>query len=165
MTYISVTETAKMLRKSLKEQHPGVKFSVRSSSYSGGASIDVGWTDGPTEAQVKATTSLYSGATFDGMQDLMEYHDTLLATDDGVISVHFGANFIFTNRTLSDDFLDLLAANIQQNGTDDHSSRCDGCGNWMEPGRRWVAPSIHTGQAFTCSPRCAAKLEARITSA
>jgi hypothetical protein len=100
--YVSVTDTAKLLRGALKAAFPKVTFSVRSSKYAGGASIDVGWTDGPTEAQVKAVTELYRGATFDGMQDLKEYHSTLLGAPDGSVrEVHFGADFIFTNRTAS----------------------------------------------------------------
>ena len=39
--YFTCAETAKLIRQSLKEAFPGVKFSVRSSTYSGGASIDV----------------------------------------------------------------------------------------------------------------------------
>jgi hypothetical protein len=39
--YISVTETAKILRGELKKHFPGVVFSVRSSSYSMGASHNV----------------------------------------------------------------------------------------------------------------------------
>lgn len=35
--YLSCAETAKLLRQALKESFPGVKFSVRSSVYSGGA--------------------------------------------------------------------------------------------------------------------------------
>jgi len=98
-TYLSCADTAKLLRKALKTAHPGIKFSVRSNTYAGGASINVKWTDGPTEERVKATTSLYSGATFDGMIDLKEYHDSLLADENGNVQhVHFGADFIFTNR-------------------------------------------------------------------
>lgn len=37
-TYQSCAETAKLLRQALKESFPGVKFSVRSSTYAGGAS-------------------------------------------------------------------------------------------------------------------------------
>jgi len=48
-TYVSVTDTAKEIRKTLKLHFAGVKFSVRSKSYSGGASVNVSWTDGPTE--------------------------------------------------------------------------------------------------------------------
>lgn len=38
--YISVTETAKLIRQTLKENFKCIKFSVRSRNYAGGASID-----------------------------------------------------------------------------------------------------------------------------
>jgi Large polyvalent protein associated domain 29 len=49
---LSAAETAVLVRKALRTAHTGVKFRVRSSSYAGGASIDVSWTDGPTTPQV-----------------------------------------------------------------------------------------------------------------
>jgi hypothetical protein len=67
---LSVAETAKLVRTDLKREFPGVKFSVRSSSYSGGASIDVRWTDGPTGKDVDRVLKPYEGARFDGMTDL-----------------------------------------------------------------------------------------------
>lgn len=45
LTYLTVAEVAKLVRRSLNEAFPGVKFSVRSKSYSGGASIRVKWTE------------------------------------------------------------------------------------------------------------------------
>ena len=54
--YFTCAETAKLIRQSLKEAFTGVKFSVRSSTYSGGASISVSWTDGPNAAQVESIT-------------------------------------------------------------------------------------------------------------
>jgi hypothetical protein len=50
--YVSVAETAKQVRAALKKAFPGVKFSVRSTSYSGGSSVSVGWTDGPQTTEV-----------------------------------------------------------------------------------------------------------------
>src|SRR4051794_17392857 len=54
--YLSVATTAKLVRTALKTQFPRIKFTVRSRSYSGGASIDVAWTDGPCAAAVEAIT-------------------------------------------------------------------------------------------------------------
>jgi hypothetical protein len=68
--YMSVTDTAKLVRAALKKAFPGVKFSVRSSSYSMGASIDVSWEDGPRKADVDQIIKAYSGSDFDGMIDL-----------------------------------------------------------------------------------------------
>jgi conjugative element/phage-associated large polyvalent protein len=104
--YISVTDTAKLVRAALKAAFPGVKFSVRSDKYAGGASIDVSWIDGPAEKDVEKITDRYRGAQFDGMQDLKTYHSTLLAGPDGKVEeVHFGADFIPTHRKLSEAYL------------------------------------------------------------
>ena len=43
---LSCADTAKLIRADLKTNYPNVKFSVRSSVYSGGASIRVSWVDG-----------------------------------------------------------------------------------------------------------------------
>lgn len=95
--FISVAETAKLVRAALKENFPGVKFSVRSDSYAGGASIDVYWTDGPTESAVVAIVNQFRGADFDGMTDSMHYRKNFLNGEE----VHFGADFIPTNRYMS----------------------------------------------------------------
>ena len=106
--WISAADTAKLVRKALKSSFPGVKFSVRTSTYAGGASIRVRWLDGPTVRAVEAVTGHYSGATFDGMVDLKSYHDTVLQGPDGPRTVHFGADFIFTDREYSPTFLQML---------------------------------------------------------
>jgi hypothetical protein len=93
-TYISVADTAKLIRKDLAQAFPGVKFSVRSKSYSGGASIDVHYTDGPTYAAVERIAKRYEGATFDGMTD---YKGGVEHEWNGQ-RVHFGADFIFVRR-------------------------------------------------------------------
>lgn len=92
--YLSCAETAKLVRAALKESFPGVKFSVRSSVYSGGASINVNYVDGPTYDQVKAVVSVFEGSYFDGMTD---YKGSNYSSIDGQ-EVCFGADFIFVNR-------------------------------------------------------------------
>jgi Large polyvalent protein associated domain 29 len=52
--YLSCADTAKLIRAALKKTFLRVKFSVRSKTYSGGASVTVHWTDGPTAKQVDA---------------------------------------------------------------------------------------------------------------
>lgn len=105
---ISCADTAKLIRQALKEAFPGVKFSVRSSTYSGGASIYVNWTDGPNVAQVEAVSKTFSGAYFDGMQDLKGSTYALL---DGEV-VRFGADFIFSNRTHSPALVAKACASV-----------------------------------------------------
>ena len=77
--YISVAATAKLVRHALKREFPGVKFSVRSTSYSGGSSVRVGWTDGPQAAAVdKAVEPCTEGG--------------------------YRSRFIFTEREFSDEY-------------------------------------------------------------
>lgn len=80
---LSCAETAKLVRADLKREFPGTKFSVRSHTYSGGASIDVGWTDGPTSPAVDKILKAYSGARFDGMTDLKYHADHWLCPTHG----------------------------------------------------------------------------------
>lgn len=47
------------IRTELKRAFPGVKFSVRYDSFSGGDSYDVDWTDGPTAKQVRDIIDKY----------------------------------------------------------------------------------------------------------
>lgn len=122
--YLSAAETAKLVRAALKRSFPGVKFSVRSRTYSMGASIDVSWTDGPTSRLVQSVTDQFSGSRFDGMADmkvsrshwLMPDGTASLAVDYGngmegqtrnekphpdAKLVHFGADSVSCSRDIS----------------------------------------------------------------
>lgn len=103
--YITVTECATLIRKALKEQFPTIKFSVRSSSYSMGASVTVAWTDGPTSEAVQRVCRAYEGASFDGMQDLKSYHQGELNGE----AVSFGNDWTSCNRTESPEFVTAVA--------------------------------------------------------
>jgi Large polyvalent protein associated domain 29 len=97
--YLSAAETAKLVRTVLKANFAGVKFSVRSDTYSGGASIRINWTDGPTERAVQGIVDQFQGADFDGMIDLKTHRPNTIL--DGQV-VHFGADYIFCSREYSD---------------------------------------------------------------
>lgn len=99
--YYTAAETAAELRKALKAAFPGVKFSVRSKTYSGGASIDIGWADGPTDGEVSRVSGGFAGATFDGMVDLKSHH----VSEHNGERVRWGADFVFTRRILSAELL------------------------------------------------------------
>lgn len=96
--YISTVDTAKLIRKALGESFKGIKFSVKSSIYAGGSSINVKWIDGPNTAQVEAVIGIFNGSYFDGSID---YKGCRYAMIDGV-QTRFGADFIFCNREYSD---------------------------------------------------------------
>lgn len=126
--YLSCAETAKLVRVALKKAFPGVKFSVRSSTYAGGASMRVGWMDGPSGKAVEAVVSPYKGGGFDGMIDMKYNVSSWLMPDGsayfasspgtsgsmgvydpysheapgpGARKVRFGSDFIFTEREYS----------------------------------------------------------------
>lgn len=80
------------IRAELKKVFPGVKFSVRSDSFSMGNSIDIGWTDGPTRQEVEAITDKYEYGTFDSMTDCSGYKD------EQFTKVFGGAKFVQTQR-------------------------------------------------------------------
>ena len=86
--YLSCAETAKLVRTALKKNFPGVKFSVRSSVYSGGASIDVSWVLGPTTKEVDAVAGQYASADFDGSIDMETHYDHWLLPDGSAIIKH-----------------------------------------------------------------------------
>ena len=113
--YLTCAETAKLVRAALKQAFPGVRFSVRCDTYADGASIDVGWTDGPTPAAVERVAWRFEGASFDGQIDLTRYHELLLAGPDATVEqVHYGADFIFCQRELSDGYTARLAQRLTE---------------------------------------------------
>lgn len=114
--YLSCAETAKLLRQALKETFPRIKFSVRSSVYAGGASIRVGWLNGPSADQVKKVTGPFAGSYFDGMID---YKGSRYATLDGK-PTRFGADFIFTERSFGESAVDAeIALQVAKWGIDE----------------------------------------------
>lgn len=104
--YLTCAETAKLIRTALKEAFPGVKFSVKSKTYSGGASITVGWTNGPTSDQVDGIVKAFEGSYFDGMTDYKGSNYTAINGEE----VRFGADFVFTNRKFTAEFLQAMLA-------------------------------------------------------
>lgn len=137
--YVSCTETAKLIRAALKKAFPKTKFSVRSSQYAGGASITVGWTDGPTAKMVDSVTQVYAGGGFDGMIDMAYSRYSWLSPDGSATRakvsgtmgsmgsveseqylqpsfkaemVRFLANYVFTKRKYSKGFYDRAAAKV-----------------------------------------------------
>lgn len=60
------------IKAELTAAFPDIKFSVRSESFSGGNSVHIGWTDGPTTRQVEAISGKYQYGHFNGMEDIYE---------------------------------------------------------------------------------------------
>lgn len=96
--YVDVAEAAKMLRLELKNNFPGVRFSVRSDRFAGGSAIVIRWADGPTEGQVREVADRFKGSDFDSMTD-----STIMRPDVAINGeeVHFGVNFVECSRRRS----------------------------------------------------------------
>ena len=90
--------TSKLIKGILSQAFPNTKFSVRSESYSGGSSIDVHWTDGPTTKQVDPIIKRFEGASFDGMIDLKFYNDP---SEWNGRRVEFAPDYVFSARSNS----------------------------------------------------------------
>lgn len=60
---------AQQIRKVLKNEFPGVKFSVRSHNYAGGSAVYVEWNGDPERREVEPKVCMYEYGKFDGMTD------------------------------------------------------------------------------------------------
>jgi hypothetical protein len=67
---------AAAIREELKKEFPAVKFSVKSSNFANGDSVDVRWENGPTNSEVEVFTNKYKYGRFDGMTDMYEYSNS-----------------------------------------------------------------------------------------
>jgi len=90
-TLSSAAQAAQLIREELKRAYPTVKFSVKSSNYSGGNSVDVNWDLGPTTRQIDAIIDKYQYGDFDGMTDSYNYRP-------GKERTAASAKFVFANR-------------------------------------------------------------------
>ena len=104
--YISPTDTAKLVRGVLAQAFPGQKFSVKTSTYAGGAAVRVKWIDGPTEKEVEAITDEFEGASFDSSIDLKSYVESAHNGE----RVHFGADYVSCTRSYSTDAMSTIMA-------------------------------------------------------
>lgn len=108
---MSRVETAKAIRAALKQAFPMTKFYVHSKSYSGGSSIDVSWTDGPTTGQVNPILKSFERCGFDGMQDLKTY---LPPTEFKGELVTWGVDYVFGQRSESFEALKQAAFKVAE---------------------------------------------------
>ena len=180
--YISPAETARYVRKALGAAFPGVKFGVRPSVYSGGASIDVSWRDGPCQKRVERVAKGFEGADFDGTIDLKTNCEHWLLPDGTVELAHaegtegsrgvipgfdspqpirgrrvsFGADYIFCTRHTTDweRVAAEAAALIRANGGCDGEPPNDRYGNsWVASLANAVAHEQHEGESVAAATR------------
>jgi hypothetical protein len=91
------------IRRLLKPAFPGIEFSVTSKSYSGGNSVSIHWTDGPSTEQVEEIAKRFQGGSFDGMTDCYDYESTTWTDLFGE------AKYVQTSRSISDERLREVA--------------------------------------------------------
>lgn len=151
---------AKNMRRELTEAFPGVKFSVRSESYSGGCSIRVSWTDGPSRDDVEKITNKYQYGWFDGMEDLYNYSDEVW-TD-----VFGGAKYVSCDREISNhvmtDVAQQIAKDMNVEFTDmNQMPPCESANSvfrryerWYDVVRRFVAKKNLMGYAGVVPSEC-----------
>jgi hypothetical protein len=156
--HLSCADTAKLLRQALKRAFPRARFSVRSATYAGGASIDVSWTDGPTEKAVKALADEFAGADFDAMQDLKTYRAPELVPDPeyGIKEIHYGADFIFCVRSISDELASKILDRVRPIHDDREQLGYCRCGARMGADGFFI-PDGSWMRSVGCSPLCAAR--------
>lgn len=106
--YVSATDTAKHVRAALKENFPGTRFSVRTTKYAGGASLDVNWTGGPTTPKVDAVIKDYEGTEPDASGD---FCDPVTHEKNGD-RIQYGARHILTSRKITPSTHAALQAEI-----------------------------------------------------
>ena len=101
---------ASNLRRELKLAFPGVKFAVRSKSYSMGNSISVHWTLGPTTKEVEAVAGKYQGGHFDGMEDI--YENDHSAMGEAVDIVLGQAKYVSCSREIGDEAREIVGRSL-----------------------------------------------------
>jgi hypothetical protein len=156
--WIATADVAKLIRAELKKSLSDTKFSVRISR-SGGSSIDVSWTDGPTTTDVDKIVHAFQGGRFESMTDCAYGAESWYCPDHGPRVartygcdvderngihdsrccskselVHFGATFVFTNRKLSTEFTAALAARVRK---DCHMAADGPLSEPIPEGTRW----------------------------
>jgi hypothetical protein len=112
---------AKNIRIELARAFHCVKFSVKTSRFSMGDSIDVRWIDGPTSEQVNAIIGAYEAGTFDGSTDSYNYRD-----DDAFVEAFGDAKYIHASRDHSDQMLASVIARVcrRLGGVDRSADQC-----------------------------------------
>jgi hypothetical protein len=98
--YNDPTHAAKNIRAELKHHFPGIKFSVKTDKYSGGNSIGINWTDGPTASEINSLVGKYREGDFNGMDDIYEFN-----RENVFPAVFGGAKYISGNRHESPELI------------------------------------------------------------
>jgi len=101
--WIDIVEVARMIRRHLRAQFPGVTFSVHSTRNVGGDYIDVSWQGGPSKSDVDAVLQLYDGNDKDVLDNLILRQAYILngravASPEGAEAVWFDCSVFSCRR-------------------------------------------------------------------
>lgn len=98
------------IRQELRRAFPGVKFTVRSDSFSMGNSVNVGWDLGPTTREVDALLGKYQYGHFDGMEDIYRHDQSDFG--DAVDIVLGRSKFVFGQRDIPPAARQVIAESL-----------------------------------------------------
>ncbi len=115
-THLSAPDTAKLLRKVLKREFPGVKFSLRGSRGTGYGYYSLSWTGGPSEKDVDAVVGPFEGSYFDGMQDMEVRVQTFIGYGPNGEPLKSGFRSVHTRRKTTEQELAAAREKLQQEG-------------------------------------------------
>ena len=105
-TLTGAAQCALAIREELKKQFPSYKFSVTSDNFTGGNSVHISWTDGPTEEQVTKFTNKYQYGHFNGMEDIYEYSNNI----EGLPQ----AKYVSESRKMSEELKAILFPQLKE---------------------------------------------------
>ena len=142
-TLVSTEDVAKAVRAELRAAFPGVKFSVRYSTGTASAWMNVSWADGPTTRQVGDITGRFEGRKFNGMTDSYYHQGSGLVAGEGVampeefVYGHYGIN---TARTFSAAGHLEAQRVIETDSSIPHVRVCDEDGNLLRRAGNLIRP-------------------------
>ena len=95
--------TAQLIREALKKAFPTMKFSVTSSTFANGSSVDIAYTDGPSSKQVAQVYAPFISGHFNSQEDMYEYHQEPTTVNEAgqLALVSYGAKYISDRRSYS----------------------------------------------------------------
>jgi|UPI0006988C86 hypothetical protein len=105
--YEKASDTAKKIRKVLKEHFPHTKFSVTSDR----TSVSVKWTDGPMKPDVEAVLKQFESR---GPMDMSDYRPVIGYMWEG--KRYVGADYVHAYRTLTPEYKARIIAQAKEMG-------------------------------------------------
>lgn len=136
----NAANAAAWIRTELKKAYPGLKFTCRSETYSGGNSVRVTYTDQPAEKHkaIEALLAKYEYGHFNGMDDIYEYSNRR----EDVPQV----KYLFVTNEMSDEKRQELYDTLRKNwaGGDQLPEKYIDGRNMNFQGE-WVSTWVHRG--------------------